>query len=308
MRHAPSQFRARYELPSLPLTLAVSVPYQDAFAPLESLISRILFSDLALVACFSLLAYFETRRIMAPIQRLTEGARRISRGEEDLAIPVPENQDEISALTRIFNEMMDRLRHNKLEVEVANEQLRQRNEQLQTANEVLNQLSITDGLTKLHNHRYFQDQLSREINLVSRTRAPLSMLLIDLDDFKTLNDRHGHIVGDDILARVSRTMNESVRSTDVLARYGGEEFVVLAPNTDLVGATHLAEKLRLAIERSHETEGTDGEAESKVTVSIGVSQFAEDRRMFFESADRALYRAKAEGKNCVITSDDEQIA
>ncbi|MBW2725091.1 MAG: diguanylate cyclase [Deltaproteobacteria bacterium] len=303
IRQEPGQFRARHDFSSLPLSLAVAVPYQDAFAPLESLISRILFSDLALITCFSLLAYFETRRIMAPIRRLTEGARLISHGDEGQAIRVPDSQDEISELTRIFNEMMDRVRRNKHEVEVANEQLRQRNEQLQTANEVLNQLSITDGLTKLHNHRYFQDQLTREISLASRAQAPLSMLLIDLDDFKTLNDQQGHIVGDDTLTRVSHTMNASVRSTDVLARYGGEEFVVLAPNTDLVGATHLAEKLRRAVEHSHETADASGKRELPVTVSIGVAQFAEDRRLFFETADRALYRAKAEGKNCVITTD-----
>ncbi|HEY8432064.1 MAG TPA: GGDEF domain-containing protein, partial [Sandaracinaceae bacterium] len=171
--------------------------------------------------------------------------------------------------------------------------------QLQQANEVLEQLSITDGLTKLHNHRYFQETLTREIKRVSRTGDSLALLLIDIDDFKALNDRLGHAAGDAVLVRIARILNESVRESDVLARYGGEEFVVLAPGTDLEGVAYLAEKVRTAVAEASFGYDTSGKP-LRVTVSIGVAQYAGDRREFFDTADRALYRAKAAGKNCVM--------
>ncbi len=184
------------------------------------------------------------------------------------------------------------------EIEQHHRQLREQNEQLQQANEVLEQLSITDGLTKLHNHRYFQETLTREIKRVSRTGETLALLLIDIDDFKALNDRLGHAAGDAVLVRIARILNESVRESDVLARYGGEEFVVLAPGTDLEGVAYLAEKVRTAVAEA--LFGLDPAGEPmRVTVSIGVAEYAGDRRAFFDVADRALYRAKAAGKNCV---------
>src|SRR4030095_14782338 len=103
----------------------------------------------------------------------------------------------------------------------------------QQAKETFEQLSITDGLTKLHNHRFFQDHLSREIRRVGRSGEPLSMRLVDLDDFKQLNARLGHAAGDELLAGIAHILNQSVRSTDLLARYGGEEFVGLPPPTHL---------------------------------------------------------------------------
>jgi two-component system cell cycle response regulator len=190
-----------------------------------------------------------------------------------------------------------------MEIETTNRSLLERNAELQRANEVLNQLSITDGLTKLHNHRFFQDELTREIKRVNRANTPLSMLLIDLDDFKGLNDRLGHPAGDELLTRIARTMEGVVRSSDLLARYGGEEFVVLASDTDLVGAYRLAEKLRTTIAEQSLILG-DSMRPTRITVSIGVASFSGNRHKFFSNADQALYRAKASGKNCVMVDDE----
>jgi len=116
--------------------------------------------------------------------------------------------------------------------------------------------------------------------------------------FEMLNDRLGHAAGDELLAGIAKTLDESVRETDFLARYGGEEFVVLCPDTDLAGAVTVAEKVRSAIaESSFILDGTS--QLSKVTISIGVAQFEGSRRSFFKAADQALYRAKGAGKNCV---------
>jgi diguanylate cyclase (GGDEF)-like protein len=169
---------------------------------------------------------------------------------------------------------------------------------------VLEQLSITDGLTKLHNHRFFQDFLTREIKRVRRTGEPCSMLLVDLDDFKRLNDRLGHAAGDELLKGIARSLNAAIRESDFLARYGGEEFVILAANTDLHGGLHLAEKVRTEVAESSFIVDESMQV-LKVTVSVGVAQYRGDRKAFFQAADRALYRAKAEGKNCVVAEEPE---
>lgn len=285
------------------LHLIVEAPARVVFSPLVSMMIRVLLFDAVIILLFSLLALRITRAIMQPIHALSESAARISRGEVDHEIPVPRTRDEIGLLTRSFNEMMRKLRRSQEEIEHDKLRLTEQNEELQRANEILAQLSITDGLTKLHNHRFFQDHLSREIKRVERTGEPLSILLMDLDDFKRLNDRHGHAAGDEVLMNIAGRLNENVRESDLLARYGGEEFVILAPNTDLHGAIALAEKIRMSIESMPQIVD-DSMRPIRVTISCGVAQYEGDRRRFFQSADRALYRAKGEGKNCVVAGVD----
>jgi diguanylate cyclase (GGDEF)-like protein len=273
-----------------------------AFAPVFTVVTRVFVIDLAIILVFSFLAYEITAKIVRPLEALSEGARRISQGELTVEIADTRTHDEIGLLTRTFNDMARRLRRNREEIDRHHGQLREQNEELQRANEVLEQLSITDGLTKLHNHRYFQETLTREIKRVSRSGEPLAMLLVDIDDFKALNDRHGHAEGDAVLERIARVLNECVRESDVLARYGGEEFVVLATGTDLAGGVYLAEKVRTAVAETtfllH-----DSLEPMRATVSIGVAAFEGDRKRFFHAADRALYRAKAAGKNCVVAAE-----
>jgi diguanylate cyclase (GGDEF)-like protein len=304
-RHADGRrgVAAYRRLPFAGWGLVVAQPLEQAYAPVFVVLTRILVIDLAVVLLFSLLAYEITAAIVRPLEALSEAARRISQGELEVEIADTRTQDEIGLLTRTFNDMARRLRRNRGEIEQQHRQLREQNEQLQQANEVLEQLSITDGLTKLHNHRYFQEALTREIKRVSRTQKPLAMLLVDIDDFKALNDQLGHADGDAVLVRIARILNESVRESDVLARYGGEEFVVLATGTDLEGALFLAEKVRMAVAEARFALDSSQEP-VRVTVSIGVAQFTGDRRSFFDGADRALYRAKAAGKNCVVLAED----
>jgi len=286
--------------------VTVEVPFEIAFEPMLSVVMRVFLVDLCIILLLSYLAYRITTAAVRPIEALSDAARRIAQGQFDVEIPEPSAHDEIGLLTRTFNDMMRKLRGYQTEIETANRIFMERNGELQRANEVLNQLSITDGLTKLHNHRYFQDALTREIKRVNRANEPLSMLLIDLDDFKSLNDRLGHAAGDELLLRVARTMNEVVRESDLLARYGGEEFVVLASNTNLVGAYRLAEKLRTTVAEQSQILG-DSMRPTRVTVSIGVAEFRGNRHKFFSAADQALYRAKASGKNCVMVDDEQAL-
>ncbi len=286
--------------------VAVQVPFEVAYAPMLSVVMRVFLLDLCIILLLSYLAYRITTAAVRPIEALSDAARRIAQGQFDLEIPEPSTHDEIGLLIRTFNDMMRKLRGYQTEIETANRVLLERNGELQRANEVLNQLSITDGLTKLHNHRFFQDALTREIKRVNRANEPLSMLLIDLDDFKSLNDRLGHAAGDELLLRIARTMCDVVRESDLLARYGGEEFVVLASNTNLVGAYRLAEKLRTTVAEQSQILG-DSMRPTRVTVSIGVAEFRGNRHRFFSAADQALYRAKASGKNCVMVDDEQAL-
>lgn len=293
-------------LPHLDWGVVVAQPLEAAFAPVFSVVTRVFVIDLAIILVFSFLAYEITAKIVRPLEALSEGARRISQGELEVEVPDTHTHDEIGLLTGTFNDMARRLRRNRDELDQQHRQLREQNEELQRANEVLEQLSITDGLTKLHNHRYFQESLTREIKRISRSGDPLSILLADIDDFKGLNDRYGHADGDALLMRIARVLNESVRESDILARYGGEEFVVLATGTDQDGALFLAEKVRTAVaETAFVLHGSPEPL--KVTISIGVAEFAGDRKRFFHAADRALYRAKAAGKNCVMAAEPRDL-
>jgi len=284
--------------------LVVEAPFEHAFEPVLAAVTRIFVLDLCIIMLFSFAAYRITSDAMRPIEELSDAARRIGSGDFDHEVPEPSAEDEVGLLARTFNDMMRRLRGYQCEIEAANTSLRERNVELQQAKETFEQLSITDGLTKLHNHRFFQDHLTREIKRVTRSGESLSMLLVDIDDFKQLNDRFGHAAGDELLVGIARIMNETVREADLLARYGGEEFVVLATATDLAGAYLLAEKIRTSVaEQSFILD--ESMRPVRVTISLGVARYRGNRKKFFQATDQALYAAKAEGKNCVVMDEDD---
>lgn len=284
--------------------LVAETEHARAFAPAIAITNQIFVVDVCIILLFSVLAYKITLAIKEPIEALSRGAQRIAEGQVDYEIPMPANDDELGLLTGTFNGMMRKLRSRQLEIENDRVRLHEKNEELQRANEILAQLSITDGLTKLHNHRYFQDHLTREIKRVSRTHDPLSLILLDIDDFKLLNDTHGHAAGDEVLVALAAIMNDLARESDLIARYGGEEFVILVPNTDLAGAVHLAEKIRMTVESTRLIVG-DSMKPIDITISLGVALFNGNRREFFVEADKALYAAKENGKNCVIIARSE---
>jgi diguanylate cyclase (GGDEF)-like protein len=165
-------------------------------------------------------------------------------------------------------------------------------------------LSITDELTGLHNYRYLQQRLEDEFERARRFDRSLSMLMIDADDFKKFNDRHGHVAGDLALAELGQVLKDSVREIDVAARYGGEEFSVVLPETDAAGAFVVAEKIREAV-ANHGFSDADGHRTQHLTVSIGVATYpahAEDREALLRQADDALYEAKHRGRDRVRAS------
>ena len=279
-----------------------------AIARFAPLMRQTVLVQLAIALVASLAALFASSSLMQPIRALSEAARRLRDGEEDVPLPELDRQDEVGVLTRTFAEMVRNaaearveLDQRQRELEASHTEMLARNTELHRANEVLEQLAITDGLTRIHNHRFFQDQLTREVKRADRTGAPLALLVIDLDDFKRFNDEYGHETGDEVLQRVAEVLVEETRDADLVARYGGEEFVVLASDTDLEGAAALAEKLRLAV-HLRPLEISAGDTPSRITVSIGVAAYSGDRSRLFRDADRALYEAKAAGKDCVVVA------
>jgi diguanylate cyclase (GGDEF)-like protein len=164
---------------------------------------------------------------------------------------------------------------------------------------IVERQALVDGLTGIANRRQCEDALTAEIARAERLGTTLTLVLADLDDFKAVNDAHGHAVGDDVLRKFAAALRSTVRDSDLAGRWGGEEFLLLLPGADATGGALLADRVRAAFsERSFA--GRDGETVT-ITCSFGVAQHrsGEDQRELFASADRALYRAKRAGKNRV---------
>jgi len=170
---------------------------------------------------------------------------------------------------------------------------------LHEENVYLRSVALIDSLTGLYNGRFFSAQLETEMARTRRTGLPCCLLMIDLDNFKTINDTLGHLEGDRFLIQVARTFSQCVRATDIVCRYGGDEFVAILPSTRLFVAIRIANRFRKAVP---EIPGATG---CNVSASIGISEFAVsspwDANDFIQAADSAMYDAKSKGRNQVST-------
>ncbi len=165
------------------------------------------------------------------------------------------------------------------------------------------ELATTDGLTKLFVHRYFQFLLSREMDLSRRYDRTFTLVMLDIDNFKRLNDTYGHQVGDEVIRRLAGVLRDNIRAVDIAARYGGEEFVLILPDTDLAQALIVSEKIRHLVEKMSVSYG---EKRLTITVSLGVATFphhATDKEGLISSADAALYTSKRMGRNRVSVGE-----
>jgi diguanylate cyclase (GGDEF)-like protein len=170
--------------------------------------------------------------------------------------------------------------------------------------ELVSEQAVTDELTGLSNQRRFREQIAREDERAQRFRHDLSLIMLDIDDFKQVNDDYGHLQGDEVLRMVGRVLDEESRGVDEPARYGGEEFAVALPETDLAGAVEVAERIRSRIE-SERVPHVDGATALRVTASVGAASMpasATSVQELIAAADAALYEAKRAGKNRVVTS------
>jgi diguanylate cyclase (GGDEF)-like protein len=169
------------------------------------------------------------------------------------------------------------------------------------------QAALKDPLTGVNNRVSMDDVLSRELHLARRHSTPLTLIALDIDKFKQINDTYGHLTGDYILKSIADTIADCIRGTDILFRYGGEEFTIVLSNTGRNGALLLAERIRKAIENRIFTSNSHAIA---LTVSIGVASAdaTDDKESLFHKADIALYQAKSAGRNCVVVHEEAPAA
>jgi diguanylate cyclase (GGDEF)-like protein len=164
-------------------------------------------------------------------------------------------------------------------------------------------LAITDSITKLYVHRYFQLRLDEEVARSRRYNSTISLLMCDIDHFKSINDNYGHQQGDLILKEISKILRKNVRTTDIAARYGGEEFAIILPETTQADAKIVAERIRRDVSQYEFASIIPGQPPLKCSISIGVAGFplnADNKDQLIQKADSSLYRAKDMGRNKVI--------
>lgn len=226
-----------------------------------------------------------------------------------LAKPLDNHELIVSTASRAF-ESSRLIRENSRLVErltASHSRLSTANKRLVKLNHRLRLLAITDGMTQLYNRRFIDQTIHKEAQRRERYPSPLSVLVLDVDNFKQFNDTHGHDGGDTVLINVASTLRRCVRKTDVVGRYGGEEFIVLLLNTPPEHAQIFAERLRCEIEANHVELAT---GTGQVTVSVGIAGVTDDDdtiggRELIIKADKALYAAKDAGRNRVVLFDEQ---
>jgi diguanylate cyclase (GGDEF)-like protein len=227
-----------------------------------------------LVISLTFVLSMTTRR---SLREMIMGMRDLAKGNPDFSKRLkPSGKDELSELVRWFNVLSHKLEKDYKKIE---------------------QLSITDRLTQLYNRTRIDQLFGQEIKRSLRYQAKFSVILLDVDYFKSVNDKYGHMVGDSVLQELAELLRSGVRDTDHTGRWGGEEFIIIAPVTDLSDALSMAEKLRKMIEEFEFT------GVGHKTASFGVASFQEgdDEDSLTQRADQALYLAKQRGRNQVIS-------
>jgi diguanylate cyclase (GGDEF)-like protein len=259
-----------------PMVLVVANDWKTAFAAVTELGRSIVLLSFFVAVVVIGLAYGLVVSLTDPLEKLTAGARAVSRGDYSHELSVS-TRDEIGDLTKVFNQMTSALKR---------------------SHEGLERLSATDELTKLGNRRQFRKALDEELARAEKTGVGFAIVLIDLDHFKSYNDRLGHVRGDALLERVGAYLLQAIDSPAIAARYGGEEFVLILPKRGIEEAAAQAEWIRVGFFEAH------GEKE-EVTLSLGVAAWPRDGRAALEiidAADRALYEAKHSGRNRVMVA------
>ncbi len=287
-------------VPTLGWGIVAETDRQKAFARVDRLQKLTLVIVAGLLAGLGLCAYLLGLTIVRPLRLLSEGAAQVAAGNLDIDLPV-RSRSEVGFLTQVFNHMVARLRRSREELDSVNQTLQEKNK-------ALHQLSITDDLTGLYNRKHLMETLSSEVIRSGRHEHPFTLLMIDIDHFKKVNDTHGHPKGDEVLCRLATVFRETIRDCDYVARYGGEEFIVLLTEIEPQTSMVAAERIR---RRSAQETILDGDASISVTVSIGAAFFpgnGDTAQKLIREADRALYAAKEAGRNKLKKAADRRSA
>ena len=236
-------------------------------------------------------AFWIGQTIVKPLDRLVAAANRVATGDLDITVPI-QQRDELGHLTERFNEMTGQLRRNREELATANDELIRKNIELEA-------ISITDALTSLYNRRHLMNVLEREFQQFARNGQNFTLMMVDLDHFKAVNDNFGHPAGDAVLVMAARILRDAIRGVDYAARFGGEEFIVLLTATGVDEAEASAERIRSRLADSTINHGNN---RITVTASIGLAEVIREGDTpgaLIARADAALYDAKQQGRNRV---------
>jgi len=232
------------------------------------------------------------RRIAGPVIEIAQAARALATG--DLGRRVRMQGDcELRSLAESFNHMAGELEEHTQTLRAKNDELDQHVSHVQRLNALLSEAARTDSLTSVGTHGHVQEHLAKELELAKTTHRPLSVLMIDVDHFKWLNDTYGHPMGDRALKEVAGAISGAVREHDIVGRYGGDEFCVVLPGATKAEAAVCAERIRAAAVRTEI--GERGRSLLRLTVSVGIATFPDDgaeASPLVAAADRALYQAK----------------
>lgn len=223
--------------------------------------------------------------------------------KESCPTMVEEIGEALNYLLFLFRKEKRTSRKQMGKIEYLNKELLSSLENLDTRNREIQELVITDKLTGLYNRQYLSTVLDDEIHRSQRGTNPLSIMMIDVDDFKIINDTFGHMCGDKMLSFLGNMLHDNLRKCDRPFRYGGEEFVVVLPDTDLTIAWVVAERIRKTFEKEQfEFETKDGTRTASRTMSIGLADYelGMSAVALIKRADEAMYKAKSEGKNIAI--------
>ena len=240
--------------------------------------------------------YF-SKIIVKPIYRLVKQSIRIKNREYQSIGKIKSSIKEVSLLSTAFEDMSKSIYQYQYYLE---EKVKQRTQELSLKNEELYKLSITDKLTNLFNREKIDSTLQEEINRSQRYGTVFSIILIDIDFFKKVNDNFGHQVGDEVLQECAKVFASTLRQTDILGRWGGEEFLIICPQTTQENAIKTAEKLNTVI-KLHKFVTYP----NSITISVGVASYNKDIKKFDDivlNADKALYEAKNQGRDRVVVS------
>lgn len=271
-------------------------PLETAYAGANRILWLALAVGLLLGLLGALIAWRLASHVSNDLKALATAAGRIHAGHVETPLPVMNSNREVQLLTASLSHMTQKLLHANEEMQA---QVQLRTLELQQANAELQRQATTDPLTHLLNRRGFESRATLAMALAIRNERPLSVLSIDIDFFKRVNDSYGHDVGDAVLQALAHTLSQRARQTDLVARFGGEEFVLLLPDTDGQGAEHMAEQLRESIAAVHIP------PVGYITVSVGVSSLYLDHANdslndLLKRSDAGLYEAKRKGRNCVV--------
>ena len=290
---AATQLQPRNAASDLGWRIVARQPVELAFAEADDTVQLALAIGLVAALFASALAWLAARRLSVDLYALADAASGVEAGRPGSDIPAMQSSREVQQLSQ----SLGRMTHHLLAArEAMEEKVRLRTLELEAANRALDLQARTDALTGLLNRRGFETQMAFAVALARRSSRPLSLITVDVDHFKRVNDTYGHEAGDEVLRRLARTLESRLRGSDVVARLGGEEFVALLPDTDLNGAQSIAQALVTAMaEQQDPVVGT-------ITVSAGVATMrgAEDTgAAMLRRGDAALYEAKGQGRNRV---------